>query len=164
VTFDGHVHVHTYPVDAEPGVSRLQPDTREQPLNRVACKDGSFADLSRHPPPFATEELVLVTGHQGGATLTNTAEGYAVRLRWDAHAFPSCMMWISNRGRSAYPWNARFQALAIEPVIAPFDLGTDVARDETNPLRGAGLPTARSFTANTPWATQYSIEVIPLHA
>jgi len=164
VSFDGDVRVHTYPVDAEPGVSRLQPDTHGQSLGLVACKDGSFVDLGRHPLPYATEELVLVTGHRGGATLNNAAEGYAVRLRWDADAFPSCMMWISNRGRSAYHWSSRFQALAIEPVMAPFDLGTDVARDETNPLRRAGVPTARSFTANTPWATRYSIEVVSLHA
>lgn len=164
VAFDGEVRVFSYPIDAEPGVSHLQPDVREQSLGRVACKDGSFADLGRHPLPYATEELVMVTGHGGGATLTNTAEGYAVRLRWDADAFPSCMMWISNRGRSAYPWNSRFQALAIEPVTAPFDLGTDVARVATNPLRRAGLPTARSFTANTLWTTRYSIEVTSLHA
>lgn len=158
LTFDGDALVHTYPIDAEPGVSRLEPDRRGQLLHRVPCKDGSVADLGRHPLPYATEELVIVTGHGGGATLTNAAEGYAVRLRWDEVAFPSCMLWISNRGRAAYPWNARFQALAIEPVIAPFDLGTDVGRDPNNPLRRAGIPTARSFTANTPWTTRYSIE------
>jgi hypothetical protein len=164
VAFDGNAQVHTYPVDAEPDVSRLQPDLRGQPLHRVPCKDGSFADLGRHPLPDVTEELVLVTGHGGGATLTNTAEGYAVRLAWDAAAFPSCMMWISNKGRTAYPWSSRFQAIAIEPVIAPFDLGTDVARDPNNPLRRAGIATARSFTANSPWTTSYTIEVTSLHA
>lgn len=164
VTFDGDVRVHTYPIDAEPGVSRLQPDVGGQPLRRVACKDGSFVDLGRHPLPYATEELVLVTGHGGGATLTNETEGYTVRLLWEAEVFPSCVMWISNRGRSAYPWRSRFQALAIEPMVAPFDLGTDVARDRNNPLSRAGLATARSFTANTPWTTRYSIEVTALHA
>lgn len=164
VRFDGEVQVHTYPIDAEPGVSRLQPDIGGQPLRRVACKDGSFADLSRHPLHYTTEELVLITGAEGAVTLTNQAEGYAVRLQWDAAAFPSCMMWISNKGRSAYPWSSRFQAIAIEPVIAPFDLGTDVARDRNNPLRRTHRPTARAFTANTTWTTRYSIEVSPLHA
>lgn len=164
VTFDGDVRLHTYPVDTEPGVSRLQPDVGGQPLRRVACKDGSFADLGRHPLPYTTEELVLVTGHGGGATLTNEAEAYAVRLDWDAAVFPSCVMWISNRGRSAYPWNSRFQALAIEPMVAPFDLGTDIARDPNNPLSLAGMATARAFATNTPWTTQYSIEVMAIHA
>jgi hypothetical protein len=164
VTFDGDVRLHTYPVDAEDNVSRLQPDVGGQHLDRVACKDGSVLNLSRHPLPSATEELVLVTGHAGGATLTNEAEGYAVRLRWDAAVFLSCVMWISNKGRSAYPWSSRFQALAIEPMVAPFDLGTDIARDRNNPLSRLGLATARSFAANIPRTTRYSIEVNAVHA
>ena len=87
-----------------------------------------------------------------------------MRLSWDAAAFPSCMLWISNKGRAAYPWNSRFQALAIEPVIAPFDLGTDIARDRNNPLNRAGIATARAFNANTPWTTRYMIEVSAIHA
>ena len=164
VTFDGDPRVHTYPVDAEPGVSQLQTDLRGQRLDQVLRKDGSVVDLGRHPLPYATEELALVTGHGGGATLTNCAEGYAVRLAWDAAAFPSCMLWMSNRGRAAYPWNSRFQALAIEPVIAPFDLGTDIARNRNHPLSRAGIPPARTFTANAPWTTRYTIEVRALHA
>lgn len=164
VAFDGDVQVHTYPIDAEAGVSRIATGLSGVSLQRAPCKDGSFVDLSRHPLPFATEELVLVTGHGGGATLTNVSEGYAVRLRWDVEAFPSCMLWISNKGRSAYPWNSRFQAIAIEPVIAPFDLGTAVARRADNPLRRAGVPTTRSFTAGVPWTTGYSIEVVALDA
>jgi hypothetical protein len=164
LTFDADPRLHTYPIDAEDGVSRLQPDLRSQPLDRIPCKDGSLADLGRHPLPFATEELALVTGHGGGATLANTAEAYAVRLSWDAAAFPSCMLWMSNKGRAAYPWNSRFQALAIEPVIAPFDLGTDIARDRNNPLNRAGIATARAFNANTPWTTRYMIEVSAIHA
>ena len=163
IGFGGEARVATYPVDAEIGISRFRPGLLEQPFHAVPCKDGTLVDLGQQPLSFATEELVLAYNHGGSATLANTAEGYDVRLTWDATSFPSCMLWLSNTGRRAYPWSGRFQAIGIEPVVAPFDLGRTVANNLDNPLRQAGIRTARQFTANTSWTTAYLIEVSPLH-
>lgn len=159
LTFSGVPKVHTYPVAAEPGVSRLEPDQWEQRLNVMPCDDGSYIDLTRLPLAFPTEELVLVTGHGGKCSLINHEEGYMVCIGWDAAAFPSCLLWISNRGRKSYPWSSRFLAIGIEPIVAPFDLGVAVARSHDNPLRRAGISTARLFSANETWTTSYWIEV-----
>lgn len=155
-------HVATYPVDAESGISRFQPGLLGQPFHAVPCKDGTSVDLGQQPLPFATEELVLVSDHGGSVSPSNTVEGYDVRLTWDATAFASCMLWLSNTGRRAYPWSGRFQAIGIEPIAAPFDLGRTVADNPDNPPRQAGIETARQFTGNSPWTTAYTIEVSPL--
>ena len=159
LSFSGAPKAHTYPVAAEPGVSRLRPEQWDQRLEVLPCEDGSSVDLSRLPLDFPTEELLLVTGHEGTFSLTNHEENYTVRMGWDAKAFPGCLLWISNRGRDAYPWSSRFLAIGIEPVVAPFDLGVSVARNPDNPLRRAGIATARSFSAGESWTTSYWIEV-----
>jgi hypothetical protein len=157
--FAGDPVAHTYPVEAEPGISNLVPGLSGQALDDLPLADGRRLDLRRLPLAFATEELVLVTGHGGGFSLTNHEEGYTVHMGWDAEAFPGCMLWVSNRGRTAYPWNARFLAIGIEPVAAPFDLGVAVARNPGNPLRRAGIATAVALEPRRNWTTNYWIEV-----
>ncbi|WP_051332611.1 aldose epimerase family protein [Cucumibacter marinus] len=159
--FAGSPRVRTYPVDAEPGISRFAIDQKSVPLDGVPMKDGTTADLTRLPLAFDTEELVLVTGHEGVATLRFPQEGYAIRLQWDATAFPACMLWISNHGRTAYPWNGRFRAIGIEPVVSAFDLGTDVSQNPDNPLRRQGISTTHRFEAGEEWTTGYTIDVFP---
>lgn len=154
--------VYTYPADAEPGVSRLAHDRVFETLDAARDKDGQRMDLSRHPLPMPTEEVVLVGHVAGHAGLVNRPEGYRVDLNWDRNAFPSCNLWISNRGRTSFPWNGRHCALGIEPVVAPWDLGVAVANNQTTPLRAAGVRTAMEFRAGETWSTSYSIEVSPL--
>lgn len=157
----GDIRVHTYPADAEPGVSRLAHGQTFASLAEALTADQQPVDLSRHPLPYRTEEIVLVSQTDGRASLTNHEERYRVDLTWDPAAFPSCNLWISNGGRSAYPWSGRNIALGIEPVVAPFDLGTNVATTQT-PLRRAEVRTAATLRPDTPWSTSYSIEVTAL--
>lgn len=156
------IRVYTYPVDAEPGVSRLAHGEMFESLQAARDKDGAPMDLSRHPLAEVTEEVVLVGHAAGHACLVNREDRYCVDLHWEAKDFPSCNLWISNRGRSAFPWSGRHCALGIEPVAAPWDLGVAVARNEASPLRAAGVRTATDFTAGELWKTSYSIEVSPL--
>lgn len=153
---------YTYPVDAEPGVSQLPHDRRFDALANAEWADGTALDLTSYPLPRQTEEIVLVSVRDGQARLENHESGYAVTLEWDKSYFPCCNLWISNRGRGFYPWNNRFQALGIEPVAAPFDLGVEVAADGAKPLREAGVSTFHDFRAEQEWSTTYSIEVEPL--
>jgi hypothetical protein len=162
LSFGGAPQVRTYPVQAELGVSKFALDQTGVPLDQVPTTAGGMVDLTHLPLPFVSEELVLVTEHDGTASLTCPTKGYGVRLSWDAAAFPGCMLWISNGGRTAYPWNGRFRAIGIEPVVAPFDLGTDVAQNPDNPLQRSGVPTCRSFRPGEVWHTAYSIEAFPV--
>ncbi|WP_395818476.1 hypothetical protein [Devosia sp.] len=156
------IKVYTYPVDAEPGVSKLAHGGVFESLQAARDKNGAPMDLSRHPLAVVTEEVVLVGHADGHARLTNRADRYRVDLHWEAKDFPSCNLWISNRGRTAFPWNGRHCALGIEPVAAPWDLGVAVARNEASPLRAAGVRTATDFTGGVLWKTSYSIEVSSL--
>lgn len=155
----GKGQVHTFPTDAEPGISRLAHGVVADDLSGVPNLDGGKMDLTSLPLPVATEELVLVAPVSGRATLTNNVERYRIDLRWDPAAFPLVNLWLSNRGRSAYPWNGRHLALGIEPVSAPWDLGAAVASSPTSPLRARGLNTSTTFTAGQTWSTRYSVEI-----
>ncbi len=149
---------HTFPVDAEPGISRLAHDAVAR-LGEVPDASGGHFDLTRYPLPIATEEIVLVAPVDGHASLVNHAERYRVDLRWDRTAFPALNLWISNRGRTAYPWNGRHLALGIEPIAAPWDLGIAVARNPSSPLATKGIRTSIAFRAGETWSTSYSVEV-----
>lgn len=162
LAIDGMLRVCTYPVQVEPGVSLLAEGQIFDSLSSALNRDGSVVDLSRHPLEATTEEIVLVAGAQGRAVLSNHDENYAITVSWDKDAFPSCNLWISNRGRGFYPWNGGFQAIGIEPVAAPFDLGPAVANHARNPLEAAGVACTRTFVAGQSWSTRYAIGVSPL--
>ena len=110
------------------------------------------------PYPCASESILLLSDTHGSVTLENRAESYRCTLNWDANALPSLMLWISNNGRSAAPWNGRHQALGIEPVCAPFDFGSRMATLQT-PLNKAGVPTSVSLSGHRPWRTSYQLMV-----
>ena len=148
----------TFPGALEPGMSRLSPAARFASLADVPLAMGGTADLRRLPLAYATEELVQLTDAGGRATLTWPGEGFRAQLTWDASHFPDLILWISNRGRTAFPWNGRHQALGLEPVCAAFDLGTGISAGP-NPLQTAGHPTARSFRAGEVLTTRHRIEV-----
>ena len=156
---DGDISVHTYPVEAEIGVSQFPLGSKFPNLENCSWSDGLPLDLSSHPLERHTEEIVLVSGVSGCATLENLSENYKVSVFWDKEAFANCNLWISNYGRKEYPWNGRFQALGIEPVSAPFDLGYEVANTTTNPLLSSDVKCGVQFKANQVWTTKYAIEV-----
>lgn len=120
-----------------------------------ALTDGIFGPLSL-PYPMASETLLLLDSSEGHVSLENNIEGYRAILEWDATALPSLMLWISNKGRQASPWNGKHLALGIEPVCAPFDLGEAIT-GSTSPLAKAGVRTAVSIQPDRPWRTSYAI-------
>ena len=148
----------TFPGALETGVSRLAPAARFASLAAVPLARGGTADLSRLPLPHSTEELVQLTDAGGRATLTWPGEGFRAHLTWDASHFPDLILWVSNRGRTAFPWNGRHQAVGLEPVCAAFDLGTEISAGP-NPLQTAGHPTVRSFRAGEVFTTRHRIAV-----
>lgn len=159
---DGATRVHTYPVEAELGVSKLERDQTFSSLDSAKFKTGEPVDLSRHPLLVETEEIVLVSGVDGTAILDNFEENYRVTVGWDPKTFGNCNLWISNKGRQFYPWNGRFQAIGIEPVSAPFDLGYEVANAQTSSLNKEDVPCAVQFRAGKVWIARYSIGISSL--
>lgn len=130
------------------------------PWNEVSLLDGSQCDISHLPLPHATEELVQLLNMPGHASLWNRAEGYRVHLSWTADHFPSMLLWFSNRGRRAAPWNGRHLALGFEPVCSAFDLGPQISAGD-NPISRRGTLTARHFRAGEQFTTRYRIAVEP---
>jgi len=146
----------TYPMQFEP-VSRLQPDQQFDRLSRVPAATAQSLDLSRLPLPFDTEEIVQLCGIEGGFELINNEEGYVVGLQWDPRHFPSCLLWISNRGRPDFPWNGRHLGLGVEPVCSVFDLNRSVAANDNNPIARQGVPTVMQFRESENWETRYRL-------
>ena len=151
----------TYPGTVEPSAPLFAIDRAFASLKAVPGRDGSTIDASRLPFADDTEELLQLNGIDGAVALANEAEGYRVRLTWQKEHFPSLLLWISNRGRKAAPWNGRHLALGMEPICSPFGLGPAVARAD-NPMAKAGTPTARDFAAGEVFTTRYRIEAEPL--
>jgi hypothetical protein len=113
-------------------------------------------DLSRLPLEGDSESLVQLLGVDGKFDLVDQRQGFRIRLQWDPNHFPSCAIWISNRGRKYAPWNGRNLALGIEPVCSAFEMGTLVSR-RSNPISEFGVPTVIPFKAGEVWTTEYHI-------
>lgn len=152
----GYDQVFCYPGDTggTPGISSPAPF-------RLEDLTGLGFDPMALPYPDRSETLLMLSGTDGTFTLENHAENYRVTLDWDASDFPSLMLWISNGGRSAPPWNGRHWALGVEPLCSAFDLGCSISAAE-NPLTKIGVQTSRMLTPDTAFYTRYSISVAAL--
>jgi hypothetical protein len=148
-----------FPLDVEPGRGLLAPGASFDSLDRVPRRDGGVQSLAALPLAQPTEELVQLCGVTGGFRLRHP-DGWQLRLDWDATVFPSLLLWVSNRGRDAAPWNGRHLALGAEPVCAAFDLGPAVSAGG-NPISAAGIATARDFDPDRPFTTRYRLSVEP---
>ncbi|MBO6604558.1 MAG: hypothetical protein JJ938_10465 [Roseicyclus sp.] len=156
IVAEGMTGGHTFPGVVEPGVSRLAPDLTFESLEAVPTHQGPIA-LSRLPLPVDTEELVQLFGVAGRVTLCNHAEAYEAWIAFDQTVFPSVLLWVSNRGRRAYPWNGRFTAVGIEPLRGAFDLGPEISSNPANPIARSGIPTALELTEGEVFTTSYQI-------
>ncbi|MDY0873998.1 aldose epimerase family protein [Dongia rigui] len=122
-----------YPVPAEPGVSRLTPGGIAPDLSSLPAGDGTL-DLRHLPLPIKTEELLQLEACQPPFSLYYRSEQVEVSLSWDQQKLPDVMLWVSNAGRAAFPWNSRNYALGVEPVNGAFDLGRVAAPPEGHPF------------------------------
>lgn len=151
----------TFPGPVEPGVSQLAEGARFASLTAVPLRGGGTTDLTHLPAPRATEELVQLTAPQGHVALAYPGEGFRIEMSWNPAHFPGLVIWVSNRGRSAYPWSGRHQAVGLEPVCAAFDLGPRIST-AANPLSREGHPTAHPFRAGKPFTTTLRIRASAL--
>ncbi|MCY6381823.1 hypothetical protein [Hoeflea prorocentri] len=149
----------TFPVAVEPGTSRLVPDKTTVSLTDLETEEGGTLDLTALPLEFATEELVMVSLTDGRAVLADHDANTEIELAWDVQDFPQCLLWVSNRGRTQYPWDGRFNAIGIEPVAAAFDLGEIHSTNLESPLRQDDTKTALKLAADAVFETSYTLVV-----
>ncbi|PTE11268.1 hypothetical protein [Mesorhizobium helmanticense] len=154
-------HGRTYPHDVEPGAALFARNETFADLTSVPARAGGVVDASHVPLAADTEELLQIDGLDGSVALANRAEGYRVKLSWQKEHFPSLLLWYSNRGRKAAPWNGRHVAIGIEPICSPFGLGPATALAD-NPIAQSGTATALEFLPERPFVTRYRIEASAL--
>ena len=130
----GYAAVHTYPMQPEPGVSRLCPGLVASSLKALPAEGGGSLDVTRLPLPFKTEELLQVADCKPPFVLRYPAQRAEVLLDWDTKTLPDALLWISNGGRANAPWAGTHYALGIEPDNSCFDLTSVATPPETHPL------------------------------
>ncbi|WP_306119082.1 MULTISPECIES: hypothetical protein [unclassified Roseitalea] len=148
----------THPGRVEPEAPLFAADRRFSSLAEVPGINGQTVDATALPFDAAVEELLQLDGIDGRFDLVNTAEGYRMRLSWDADILPSVLLWYSNRGRSAPPWSSRHLCIGIEPLCSPFGLAPATARADS-PIARAGTPTAVALDPDNPLTIGYRIAV-----
>ncbi len=129
----------------------LKPGATFTDLREVPLANGGTTDLTRYPARKGFDDLVMMvsepaTAEQPFAWSAVVLDGYVWFSLKNPADFPATLLWISNGGRHAEPWNGRHLGrLGIEEVCSHFSDGPDVARE--NRLASQGIPTARKFTS-----------------
>jgi hypothetical protein len=125
--------------------------------DELRTRAGSPVNITALPFAHTHEDQLLLTGLDGSLALRFLDRHYEVCVQWDPAIFPACLLWLSNAARADYPFCGRFRAVGIEPIAAPFDLGSRVAAWRQNPLERSGVATAIDLHAGRPWRTEYAI-------
>ncbi|KUY84473.1 hypothetical protein WS46_10525 [Burkholderia sp. RF4-BP95] len=147
-----------YPLEVEPGEDVLESGAFFSDLSSVPARNGNAIDLTAYPLSETTESLVQLCGVDGRMDLTNHEEEYHVSVTWPSSLLPSCVLWISNGGRRAWPWSGRHFALGVEPVCSAFDLGV-AASNGLNPIAERGISTTMALHPDAATTIEYRISV-----
>ena len=130
----------------------LAESARFTDLKEVQLADGSLTDLSSYPARKGNDDLVMMVNEpssesQPFAWSAVVLDGYVWFCLKNPEDFPATMLWLSNGGRSAEPWNDHHAGrLGVEEVCSYFSNGVNDSRK--NPLAADGIPTVRSFKAD----------------
>ena len=116
----------TYPIEFEPS-SEFKVGQTFTSLSAVPRTDGKFEDATHYPFAENREELVQLLNASGSVSVERHDLGYKSILEWQCEKLPHCCLWMSSKGRSAYPWLNRHLALGVEPTHSFFDLNPALA-------------------------------------
>lgn len=118
-------------------------------LREVPLAAGGITDLTCYPSRLGNEDLVMMVNEptspeQPFGWSAVVLDGYLWFCLKDPADFPATMLWLSNGGRTAPPWNARhIGRIGIEEVCSYFSNGVTLSRE--NILVEDGIPTVRRF-------------------
>jgi len=104
-------------------------------------------------PPLTREEAKRF---QEQVRLVDLHDQVAWHLNWNTERLPSCLLWMSNRGRTFPPWNGRNLCVGVEPVASAFDLGSVIASTD-NPIARAGVATTITVEPDIALALGYRL-------
>jgi hypothetical protein len=139
------------------GVTQAKANARFERLAAVPVSAGGTGSFDRLPFAEDREEILQLCGINGSMRLVDDSTQVAWTLSWDPTKLPSCLLWMSNRGRHFEPWNGENLCVGVEPVASAFDLGTAAAVN-VNPISEEGVHTAIKLTPETPFVLGYRIE------
>jgi hypothetical protein len=135
---------------AEGETQALAEGARFTDLRQVPLTAGGSADLTYYPARRGNDDLVMMvsqpaTTDQPFAWSAVVLDGYVWFCLKNPADFPSTLLWISNGGRAAAPWNNRHLGrIGVEEVCSYFSNGVDLSRQ--NLLAAEGIPTTRQFS------------------
>lgn len=127
----------------------LAPGGRFTDLRAVPLANGGTSDLTTYPARAGNDDLVMfthvaATAEQPFAWTAAVLDGYVWFSLKNPADFPSTLLWLSNGGRSAPPWNSRHTArLGIEDACSHFSDGVKTSRLDL--LASENIPTTRRF-------------------
>jgi hypothetical protein len=138
----------------------LEPGSRFASLSRVSTiwKEPAYADCSRFPLRYGYMDLAALYAKPTGAPAWIAASVPSRRYVWfalkDPRVLPQTVLWMSNGGRHAPPWNGRNRCLGLEDGCGYFASGLE-ASARANDLNQSGIATALRLTARAPTAIHY---------
>ena len=152
----------------EPG-HRLQPAARGTDLQALPGVAGPL-DLGGFPdwPPGHEDFLTLVEApgaRLGWTAALRRAERDLVLVLKDPARLPVTMLWLSNGGRQAAPWDGRhLGVIGIEDACAAGDEGNRAAASGANRIAAEGVATALPLAPGRSHVTFQAIGALPLPA
>lgn len=148
----------THPSTVEPDAPLFGQDMRFSSLTDVPSRNGGIIDASYLPLDRDGEDLLQLNQIDGNCRLFVRDEGYVMSFSWDSSVLPSLLLWYSNHGRSAKPWENRNTCIGIEPTCSAFGLSPEMSRSH-NPIAQSGTPTCIPLDPDKPLTINYQIGV-----
>ncbi len=138
-------------------------------LRGVRLAAGGTTDLTRYPSRAGNDDLVMVahvptSPAQPFAWSAAVLDGYVWFALKNPADFPCTLLWLSNAGRTAAPWNGRHAGrIGIEDVCSHFSDGVDKSRLDL--LAQHGVPTTRNFRKDQAVALRniHAVAALPDH-
>ena len=131
-------------------------------LEKVEGYNGDILDLSQPPFEGYYEDLFQLCGIDGNMSLENYEESYKFDFSWNPNHFSSVLMWVSNKGRSEYPWSSSHLTLGFEPISSAFGLSTHVSLNKDNPINKRDVATSVKLYKDRPLSSDYSFSISTL--
>ena len=138
----------------------LQPGARVRSLGRVPTvwKAPAYEDCSSFPRRYGFMDLLAFYVRPAAGPVWVAASvpsrGYVWFALKDPAVLPQTLLWISNGGRHASPWNGRNRCLGVEDGCAYFGDGLEMSA-RRNDLNAEGIATALTLRDDRPRAIHY---------